>query len=239
MNFRSLLNLLLLFFVIGTHATFTTFILDKSGNFTVSWEISGDEITFILKINEYSWMAIGFHPSASIDGGMINADIISAEWNTTTNSPEVNDRFSQTEDYPHLDTENGCPNNILNGSVSGSQINGITTIQFKRKLDTGDAECDSVISGTESQRIIWAHGNYTQGFDYHYNFRGSYVLQLGPYMTTGTVQSVQSNSLSSNSIIALTIGIVVLVLGVLNLGYACYVWKQNRHNKGYSSINEE
>lgn len=54
-----------------------------------------------------------FFSLLSIDGGMINADIISAEWNTTTNSPEVNDRFSQTEDYPHLDTENGCPNNIL------------------------------------------------------------------------------------------------------------------------------
>ncbi len=63
---------------------------------------------------------------------MAGADIIQAYAVGTT--PTVTDRMASAEAAPPLDTSN----DILNptGSVTG----GTTTIQFDRKLDTGDAK---------------------------------------------------------------------------------------------------
>ena len=55
-----------------------------------------------------------------------------------------------------------CADDVQGGTydiedVTGSQVNGVTTVKFKRKLDTGDQK-DKVYGGG-AQFVIWALGN--------------------------------------------------------------------------------
>jgi len=174
--FGFLLFCLLAIFFSKTEAQWKTQVLDSSVDFTLSWLVSAKQINISLHINQNSWMSVGFHPYYSLYTGMTDADIYSAEWNTTSNSPMVHDRYSKGESIPPLDTDIGCPNNVLSGSVSGTQSGGSTTIQFSRLLSTGDGSCDVDISGY--QLVIWARGNNQETFGFHEHNRGSLRLKL-------------------------------------------------------------
>jgi hypothetical protein len=53
-----------------------------------------------------------------------------------------------------LDVSSGGTNDLTN--ITGSEANGVTTIEFKRKLDTGDKYDVPLVTG--SNTIVWAIG---------------------------------------------------------------------------------
>jgi hypothetical protein len=65
------------------------------------------------------------------------------------------DLYSTGTFDPHpLDTDIGGSYDIL--EFGGSEIDGITIIEFKRQLNTGDSNDERIVSGTNL--IIWAFG---------------------------------------------------------------------------------
>jgi hypothetical protein len=118
-----------------------------SGKLLVYWSISGDEFYLAMKGETKGWVSIGIEPSVE----MFEADMIFGY--VSGDSVTVIDAYSIGFTGPHPpDTEQGGTNDIL--SSAGSESNGITTIEVKRKLSTGD-KYDKDIPKSGDVKIIW------------------------------------------------------------------------------------
>jgi len=135
-----------------------------SSDYTFSWNITSDTIYAQVQVKAIAWVGFGLSPYSSLGiHGMPYADFIIATFNTS--GVFVNDyyRNSVLPGQPSLDTDLGGQNNIL--SFSGSQNNGVTTVQWSRLLVTSDTQYDSTFS-KGSVHIIYAWGT-SNTFGYH------------------------------------------------------------------------
>jgi hypothetical protein len=121
------------------------------GKLEVFWKTDGEFLYMALKGQTKGWVAIGFEPSSS----MKDADMVIA-W-VENGEVKAVDAFSTGLFGPHPpDEELGGKYDLT--EIGGREENGITVIEFKRKLDTGD-EYDKVLKKGEVTRIIWALAN--------------------------------------------------------------------------------
>ncbi|XP_033099248.1 protein Skeletor, isoforms B/C-like [Anneissia japonica] len=133
-----------------------------STDYTVSWLIDGDEIEVELstRLQSRMYMAFGFSGS-KIRSVMFGSDVAVAWMNG--NTPVVDDYY--LGGYSQCSAGSGaCKDEsfVLPGvndytDVTGSTVDGVTTISYRRKLNTGDA-LDMTISLTDSMYIVWAIG---------------------------------------------------------------------------------
>ncbi len=120
------------------------------GSFTVHWKVSADTLHIAMAGETDGWISIGLDPS----DGMEDADMIIG-W-VDASGPHILDEFSTGKTGPHKpDTELGGTSDIL--EYGGTESGGVTTIEFTRKLVTGD-EYDNDFPSTGRIDIIWALG---------------------------------------------------------------------------------
>lgn len=117
------------------------------GDFTINWSNDTDYIYMGMKAKTAGWVAVGFGPETF----MKNADIIMGS--VKAGVLTIADTFSTGEFGPHPpDTQLGGTDDIL--ASAGTLDAGYTTIEFKRKLVTGD-KFDKPL-GKGINKIIWA-----------------------------------------------------------------------------------
>jgi len=101
-----------------------------------------------LKGDTTGWISIGLEPTTR----MQDADMIFG-W-VEDDVATVQDLFSTGPTGPHPpDTTLGGTNDII--EFEGTEIDGVTIIEFKRKLDTGDQYDHSLAEG-QTIDFIWA-----------------------------------------------------------------------------------
>jgi hypothetical protein len=143
------------------------------GKLLVYWSISGDEFYLAMKGETSGWVSIGIEPSVE----MFEADMIFGY--VSGNSVTVIDAYSIGFTGPHPpDTEQGGTNDIL--SYAGSEGNGITTIEVKRKLSTGD-KYDKDIPKNGNVKIIWGIANSDEDSRKH-SRKGSGTLPVNEHL---------------------------------------------------------
>ncbi|MBU7004469.1 MAG: hypothetical protein HXS50_02795 [Theionarchaea archaeon] len=143
------------------------------GNLLVFWSISGDEFYLAMKGETKGWVSIGIEPSVE----MFEADMIFGY--VSGDSVTVIDAYSIGFTGPHPpDTEQGGTNDIL--SSAGSESNGITTIEVKRKLSTGD-RYDKDIPKSGNVKIIWGMASSDSSTKKH-SMEGSGTLSVNEYL---------------------------------------------------------
>lgn len=120
------------------------------GEYQISW-LSDDSYIYIgLKAKTTGWVAVGFGAGPM----MKNADIIQGY--AADGKAEVIDMFSTGEFGPHPpDTQLGGNSDIIESAAQ--TVSGFTTVEFKRKLDTGDRYDKALVKGIS--KIIWAYGS--------------------------------------------------------------------------------
>jgi len=117
----------------------------------VHWKVEGDDINIAMVGKTTGWVSIGIGYSTA----MKDSDMIFG-WVRTDGTVQVVDTYSTGPNGPHPpDTEQGGTNDIT--SFGGKEVNGITTIEFVRKLDTGDTK-DNPIPRNGTVKILWAVG---------------------------------------------------------------------------------
>ena len=120
------------------------------GDFSISWSNDNDYVYIGMKAKTAGWVAVGFGAETL----MKNADII--EGSVSDGKLTIADMFSPNVVGQHPpDTELGGTDDIL--ASAGKFDNGYTTIEFKRKLDTGDKFDKPLVKGIN--KIIWAYSN--------------------------------------------------------------------------------
>eukprot|EP00002_Diphylleia_rotans_P013251 TRINITY_DN2582_c0_g1_i10.p1 TRINITY_DN2582_c0_g1~~TRINITY_DN2582_c0_g1_i10.p1 ORF type:complete len:942 (-),score=129.11 TRINITY_DN2582_c0_g1_i10:146-2971(-) len=111
------------------------------------------EIIFDIKAKTSGWVGIGF---SSLDSpAMPKSDMI-VGW-VADDKVHVYDLYSPGYYMPVLDDANGGQQNVY--AASGKEINGVTEIQFKRFLDTGDSTTDYTLDLSSQISLLWALGD--------------------------------------------------------------------------------
>jgi hypothetical protein len=119
-------------------------------DFSISWSNDSEYIYIGMKAKTAGWVAVGF----GAETFMKNADII--EGFVKDGNLTIVDMFSTGEFGPHPpDIQSGGTDDIL--ASAGKFDNGYTTVEFKRKLDTGDKFDKPLVKGIN--KIIWAYAN--------------------------------------------------------------------------------
>ncbi len=130
--------------------------------------IDGDKVRIALKAKTNGFVAIGFDPADRMNG----ADVILGF--VKDGKASVADMYSTGPTGPHPpDDQQGGRNDVT--VFGGSKKDGITVIEFERKLVTGDDK-DKIIKVGDN-KIIWAIGD-VEAFAGRHTKRGSGVLKL-------------------------------------------------------------
>lgn len=121
------------------------------GAFKVYWRVEDGYIYIALVGRTEGWVAIGFEPTTM----MKDADMVIA-YVAPDGTVHIDDQYSTGATGPHKsDTELGGTMDIE--EYGGKEENGVTVVEFKRKLSTGDPY-DKDLAGKDVVRIIWALG---------------------------------------------------------------------------------
>jgi len=138
------------------------------GEIEIYSRIDVDRVRMALKAKTQGYVAIGFDPSER----MKDADIILGF--VKDGKASVTDMFSTGPTGPHPpDDQQGGRNDVT--VFGGSKKDGVTIIEFERKLITGDQK-DKVIKVGDN-KIIWAISE-DEAFGGRHTKRGSGVLKL-------------------------------------------------------------
>lgn len=122
-----------------------------NGTHRLFWNSTEETIRVALQATTKGWVAVGFQPGSR----MKNADIILGM--VVDGDVVVLDSYSTGDFGPHpADVDQGGTNDLL--VVGGSEVDSVTTIEFERKLDTGDSR-DVVLQRGSAMKVIWAYGS--------------------------------------------------------------------------------
>ena len=120
------------------------------GNCEISWSNDNEHIYLGIRAKTSGWVAVAFGPEQR----MKNADMVQGL--VTAGVAEVLDLFSIGDYGPHpADVDQGGTDDILESG--GAEVDGYTTIEFKRALITGDSYDKPLTPGTNP--ILWAFGS--------------------------------------------------------------------------------
>ncbi len=137
-------------------------------NYELWWTSDDTNIYIGMKARTQGWVAAGFDPESM----MKDADIVIGY--VKDGKLAISDQYSTGQFGPHKpDVEQGGTDDIL--ASGGQSEGGFTTIEFKRKLDTGDRFDKALGKGTH--KIIWAYGSDPQ-FTLKHASRGSAEIDL-------------------------------------------------------------
>ncbi|XP_067938800.1 DBH-like monooxygenase protein 1 homolog [Watersipora subatra] len=147
--------------------------LDPHEKFNVSWTLDQDSITFTVTCETTGWVGLGFSPS----GSMVDADIIVA-WVADDGDSYLLDMYATGNTLPTEDTLKDVT------LISASEANGVTKVEFRRKLDTCDESGDNIITSSTTH-LIYAYrtsdpeNNLFSSRDYHeFTNRGTKSVYL-------------------------------------------------------------
>ncbi|MGA2159941.1 MAG: DOMON domain-containing protein [Dehalococcoidia bacterium] len=123
------------------------------GDYTINWSNDDQYVYIGMQAKTMGWVAVGFGATIFMN----NANIVQGYFNN--GKAVVADQYSSGNFGPHDDiTTLGGTYGILDSG--GTQANGITIIEFKRKLAPGDKYHAALVKGTN--KIIWACGGDNQ-----------------------------------------------------------------------------
>ena len=118
--------------------------------FYIYWTSDNETLFMGMKGKTTGWIAVGFNPTV----GMGDADIVLGGTKGVNGETYIYDMYSIGTYGPHP------PDTQLGGNFSldeyGAHVeNAFTTVEFSRKLDTGD-KYDSILAKGESAKVLWS-----------------------------------------------------------------------------------
>jgi len=140
------------------------------GDFLLHWAVSGDTAHFGIEARAPGWVCLGIEPTQV----MAEADMIFG-WVEAGGKAGALDCYSTGLFGPHPpDEELGGQQHIL--AFAGREQGSVTSFEFSRPLEAGDAYDKSLSQGGEL-KIIWAYSESDNYLDLH-SHRGSATISL-------------------------------------------------------------
>ena len=161
-----------------------------AGDYLLYWEVDQDTAHFGIQARTEGWVCLGIDPTQ----GMAEADMVFG-WVEAGGSAGALDCYSTGLFGPHPpDEELGGQQNLL--SFAADEQGGVTTFEFTRPRDSGDAY-DKALSQDGEIKIIWAYSGSDDYRDLH-SRKGGATMRL-----SGGQTSVQSETVGQRDLYAL------------------------------------
>ena len=139
-------------------------------NLGFSWEFSGDEVIFTVIAPTTGWVSLGFNPSR----GMQDASYVIGY--VQDGVVHMREDYGTGRTSHASDVSLGGTDDVR--SISGTEENGVTTLVFALKQNTGD-QYDTVLTKGETYTVLIAYGpNGSNNFTARHTFRQSLEVQL-------------------------------------------------------------
>ena len=130
--------------------------------FDIYWTSDDENLYMGMKGKTAGWISVGFNPTV----GMLDSDIVIGGNDGTNGETYIYDMYSIGTYGPHpSDTEIGGTFDIT--EYAADEGSAYTTVEFSRKLDTGD-EYDSVLKRGETAKVLWSL-SYTDAIQIKHN----------------------------------------------------------------------
>lgn len=133
------------------------------------WTVEGDSLRVRLVGKTTGWVAVGFNATSK----MRNANIIIGY--VKKGKVYISDEYGTSKTQHKSDKRLKGKANIE--ATSGTEKNGVTTLDFTIPLDSGD-KYDGVIDSNAKTRVIVAMGK-RDSFKLGHNFHATLDVQLG------------------------------------------------------------
>ncbi len=137
----------------------------QDDNMTFAWTVNGPNLDIKIRAKTTGWVAVGFNPS----NRMQDANIIIGY--VTKDEVVISDDFGFRETGHRKDKNNNITNQ------TGSEIAGVTTLEFTIPLNSGDPE-DSVIQPDADTKIIFAYGAGRDNLRSRHKYRATKTINL-------------------------------------------------------------
>eukprot|EP00755_Sulcionema_specki_P000698 Sspe_Gene.25594::Locus_10326_Transcript_1_1_Confidence_1.000_Length_4121::g.25594::m.25594/K19511/PXDN, VPO1; peroxidase len=147
-------------------------VLEK-GKVQLQWSVAGEHVNILLQVVGTGWVGIGFSPMYPEESLMKNVDMVVGRMQRGIGM--VNDMWSKSIGLPESDVNLQCTDDVEEATLS--RVNGVTSLRFKRPIESSDGHCDRPLFKTT--RIIYAFG-LTDDLTYHGPRRGTAQILLFP-----------------------------------------------------------
>jgi hypothetical protein len=140
---------------------------DKNVNF--AWKVDGDKLAVKLSAKTEGWVGIGFNPISEMKGANFILGYVK-------NGKAVIDDDFGTDENAHK------PDSKLDGTtdvtlVGGTEVDGMTTIEFILPLDSGDKN-DTKIDVNGDTIVLLAYGAGRDSFRSKHKYRTALKVNL-------------------------------------------------------------
>eukprot|EP01100_Stratorugosa_tubuloviscum_P013603 TRINITY_DN6906_c0_g1_i1.p1 TRINITY_DN6906_c0_g1~~TRINITY_DN6906_c0_g1_i1.p1 ORF type:complete len:905 (-),score=345.12 TRINITY_DN6906_c0_g1_i1:55-2586(-) len=165
----------------GRSGTNTATFLD--GSYTLLWQFEDDETILItISVSASGWVGFGF---ASQAGQMVGSDAIISI---------VSGGSVTVTDYRITSRAVGCPGVCDEETqdaflVSGSEVGGVTTVTWRRKLSTGDSNDIAILDNGVATNVVFAFSS-SDSLGYHGGTRGSASIN---FFTNSVIDSFDTD----------------------------------------------
>jgi hypothetical protein len=131
-----------------------------NGRYSLSWNVGGEIAYFAISAKTTGWVAVAFDPVTLMEG----ADMVLG-WIDNTGKAHILDAYAIGPYGPHPpDEELGGTQDVL--EFAGREADGVTTVEFSRRLSTGD-RYDKTLLGEGGNTIIWAYSVSDDSKNFH------------------------------------------------------------------------
>lgn len=123
--------------------------IEKDG-MSINWEVGESEVIFTISAKTTGWISIGLEPTKMMKDADIVIGFVKDE------KVYIEDHFGYKSTRHKADVELGGSDNVK--LLSGSEIDGVTTLSFSMPLDSKD-RYDKVLKKGMEYTLIFAYGN--------------------------------------------------------------------------------
>ncbi|MDI6772314.1 MAG: DOMON domain-containing protein [bacterium] len=193
----------------------------RSIGMELHWTIEGDSIYIGLRAPTTGWLAVGWDPSGPI---MQGEDILIGY--IRGRELFLQDYFANSSVTHANDVSLGGRDDVLESS--GSEDEQFTTIEFRRKLDTGDRFDRPITPGTHTVQLAYAPGD--DFVTYHGEKRTVVRIDFlaGAAQEAGLFARPRSLGEGSDPLGPWLLTVATGVLAIVVLTAACLLW----HGRG-------
>jgi len=141
----------------------------KDKKMSFAWSVKGKNLAVKLVAETEGWVGIGFNPTEKMAGANFILGYVKK------GKAKIVDEFG-TEDNKHKSDKklDGSADAVL---VGGTEIDGVTTIEFTMPLDSGDKN-DTKIDVNGDTIVLLGYGGGRDSFKSKHKYRSTFLVNL-------------------------------------------------------------
>ncbi|NOR23535.1 MAG: DOMON domain-containing protein [Desulforhopalus sp.] len=141
----------------------------KDKKMSFAWTVEGDNLAVKLAAETDGWVGIGFNPTEKMAGANFILGYVKK------GKAKIVDEFGIEENKHKSDKKlDGAADAVL---VGGTEVDGVTTIEFTIPLDSGDKN-DTKIDVKGDTTVLLAYGAGRDSFKTKHKSRSTFIVNL-------------------------------------------------------------